>query len=289
MIELDVARPAELDRAAIIIGDAGAFEAAGHVERLREARHRRQEFLAIAGHVRLEHRRKIIDDDRREAGLEMVHARDAGAHPADAEIAAGLEHRGIDLGRLPLRPLQLETDLARHALPQRAQPAAGNLDHLRMHELDVAHVASGRLLDRAESGRAGDLEHEPVVRLGHGIVAAVAQIIVRPEAAAAEEHIFVVREAAQDAFMDDLAILVGVDEVLGLADREVREAVDRNVGQQSRGIGPVETPLRQERPIADIACLLPGHAFVHPVRIFRLAEADIEISFGRTAQFIHVG
>src|SRR5207249_6811728 len=81
-----------------------------------------------------------------------------------------------------------------------------------------------------------------------------------------------------DAFVDHLTVVVAVDDVLGLMDGELREAVDRDVRKELQDIGPFEATLPEERPVADVARLLRGHALVDPVRVLGQAPPNREVA-----------
>ena len=109
----------------------------------------------------------------------------------------------------------------------------------------------------------------------------MAQFVVDPKTAPAEQHEFVFAEPAHDSLVDDLAVGVAMDRVLGLSDREIGKAVDGQVGKQPERVAPTEAPLPQKRPVADVACLLPRHALVDPVSVLGLSPTDGEVAFGR--------
>src|SRR5262249_47287826 len=159
-----------------------------------------------------------IGDDRREARFQMVDENGATTELSDSEVLSSLHDGVIDSLVMRHRALKLETDLARHALPQREHLATRDLDLAGMHELHVAKALSGSLLDDVDCAWAGNLKIEPVVRLRRAIVFAVPQFVVGPEAAPPEQHQFVFGQPAENPLVNDLAVLVAMDDVLGLAD-----------------------------------------------------------------------
>jgi hypothetical protein len=106
----------------------------------------------------------------------------------------------------------------------------------------------------------------------------VTKVVVGPETAAAEEQEFLGIQTAQDAFVNDLAVLVGMDDVHRLTNVEPGETVDGNIGEQLEDIRPSEPAFPQKRPVADVTRLFPRHALIDPVGIFGQAPTHREIS-----------
>src|SRR5262245_58299886 len=101
-----------------------------------------------------------------------------------------------------------------------------------MHELYVAQFLVRCLLDAVDRIRPGHLEIEPVVGARGRAIAAVAQLVIGPEAAAPEQHELLASEPAQNAFVDDLAVTVAMDDVFRLPDVELGKTVDGNIREQ---------------------------------------------------------
>jgi hypothetical protein len=67
----------------------------------------------------------------------------------------------------------------------------------------------------------------------------VTKVVVGPKTAAAEEQEFLGIQTAQDAFVNDLTVLLGMDDVLRLTNVEPGETVDRNMENSLRTSGPL--------------------------------------------------
>src|SRR5713101_10079292 len=107
------------------------------------------------------------------------------------------------------------------------------------------------------------------------------QLVINPEASAAEQHEFVFAEPVEDALMDHLPGVSAVDDMLGLTDVELRKAVDRDVREELQHVRPLEAAFPEEGPVADVARLLPGHTLVHPVRVLGLPPPNRKVPLGR--------
>jgi len=113
------------------------------------------------------------------------------------------------------------------------------------------------------------------------------QLVINPEASAAEQHEFVFAEPVEDALMDHLPGVSAVDDMLGLTDVELRKAVDRDVREELQHVRPLEAAF----PVvgARRAVPLPVVNFHHSGGREQSAAADAtgrhhaEPSGGRTA------
>ena len=83
-----------------------------------------------------------------------------------------------------------------------------------MHESDVANALASRFFDHVDRIRSGHLEIEPIVGFRGGMVVSVSQFVIDPESAATKEHELAFAKAAQDAFVDDLALELGAARIL---------------------------------------------------------------------------
>ncbi|MDT4863731.1 hypothetical protein FQZ97_984500 [compost metagenome] len=155
-----------------------------------------------------------------------------------------------------------------------------------MHELDVVQRNAGELLDQRSGVGASDLEVEPLDHLGCNAVIPLTQVVVDQETTTPKEHVVILAPPAENAFMDNLAVLVAVGHVLGLKDVELGEAIDRRIREQLEHVRPTVTALPQEGPVADIAGVLPGHAFVEPVGVFGQAPAGGEVTLGGLSEIL---
>src|SRR3974390_2821900 len=95
-----------------------------------------------------------------------------------------------------------------------------------MHELHVAEALACSLFDDVDRVWAGDLKVEPIVGPGRRVIVTVTQLVVCPETSSAEQHELLAVEATDDAFVNDLPVLVAMDDMLRLADGEFSEDVD---------------------------------------------------------------
>src|SRR5271166_2221836 len=98
------------------------------------------------------------------AGLERVRRIGAGADRLDAELFAGLHDRIADLEVLLVGTPDLKPGLAGHAMAQRVDATASDVDVVRVEELNVGERAAVQLLDHLLGVRSLDLE--PVLRAG---------------------------------------------------------------------------------------------------------------------------
>src|SRR5918993_4838496 len=84
VIELDVLRPSELDRAAIPGLDVVGLKASGDIECRRECRHGRLELGQVLALALIENGWKIVGHDGRKAGFEVIDEGRASAEPTKA-------------------------------------------------------------------------------------------------------------------------------------------------------------------------------------------------------------
>ncbi|MNP55784.1 hypothetical protein D3C76_1504530 [compost metagenome] len=94
-----------------------------------------------------------------------------------------------------------------------------------------------------------------------------------------EKHVVVCTPTTQYAFVDNLAVLIAVRYMLGLHDVKFGKAINRGIGEQLQDIWPTIASLPKERPIADIAIVLPGHTFIQPVGVLRHTPPRSEVTF----------
>ena len=156
----------------------------------------------------------------------MIDEHCAAPEFADAKFLTGVHDSVSDLLSELDRPLQFKTDLAGHPLPQCQHLDARDLDLPRMHELHVAQAFAGSLFQEVDRIWPGYLKVEQVVGLRSSVVLSVTKVVVRPKTAAAKQQEFLGTRSAQDAFVNDLAGIVGMNDVLRLTDVELGEAVD---------------------------------------------------------------
>ena len=198
-------------------------------------------------------------------------------------VAAVLHQRAEDLLRVLDRAVQFVADLAGHALAQRLEAHAADLRVAEPHEADVAQAFAGRLLHDEQRVRSLHLQDElaraELRRLG--VVAALAELVVGPgDAGPAGEEVLLLGELHQHAFAHDLAGAVAEDDVLGLSDVELGEAVDRDRGEELQRVATFDPHLCERRPVADVERVLPGHALVDPVGVLPRLEARAELRVG---------
>jgi hypothetical protein len=117
VVELDRARPADLDGRAQARPDVRGVDAAGDTDRRVEAA--RRDHRLVAG---IEVGRAVeLPVHLREAALDVVHEVRAPAEALDPEVAPGAEDGVVDPGTVLDRAAQLVGEVARHA-------DAGDLD-----------------------------------------------------------------------------------------------------------------------------------------------------------------
>ena len=147
--------------------------------------------------------------------------------------------RIIDLDRVLDRAMQLVSDLSRHALSQGDKLLVADLCVAETHEADIPQIFAGRFLHHVQGLRPLHLKDElAAADLGDfGVVATFAELIIRPgNARPAGEQIIVVCQPHEYPFAHDLAGCVTKNDVLGLSDVELGEAVDGNRGKKFQRI-----------------------------------------------------
>jgi hypothetical protein len=168
---------------------------------------------------------------------------------------------------------------------QRADLLALDLDGAHVEELEVRHFLAVQLLDDLPGVRALDLEAvgdaldgEPLRVAGRAIVlldrdAVLARLGVELDPArgrrAPDEDEPVRLQVEQDPVADDVAAVARRNELLGAVDREVREAVDREVGQELHRVRTLDVEVDHVvRLIEEHGGLAPRGLLVTPVREF---------------------
>ena len=186
VVELHERPVAEVVRREVVVGDVvgvvAPAERAGALVALRG------QPLAVRLHV-------VAGEDRRQrardpARLERVRRVDARADVDEAELGAGLEDRGLDLGAVVPRAEDLAARDARHAVVQRAHLAAGDRDPVHVEEPDLGQRPAVELLEHLERVRALDLvavdlavvrvDGRALVALAGRVVAAGLAVVLHP-------------------------------------------------------------------------------------------------------------
>jgi hypothetical protein len=249
VVELDERAVAELPRVEVVVLDLVRDEAAGQrVGRLVAVG---REPLAVVAQL-------LGGVDRRQrrrdpAGLEGVGRVGARATRLDPELAAHLEDGVADLLVGLVGAPDLQARGTGHAVTQGADLLAADVHGRHAEELQLLEVAAVQLLDDRPGVGALDLEPPHVARHGlavrpggrAGVVAdldvvALGALELQPvrHRRAADEDVLLLVEVEQDAVADDAALGGDRDELIGYVDREVRHAVDAQVGDQLERVRP---------------------------------------------------
>ena len=185
-----------------------------------------------------------------------------------------------DLVVLPWAP-HLEARLAGHAVAQRADFFACDLQARHVEELELRRRLTCRLANHFHRARALDL-----VAIQDGVALSIERVVVSPDAhvVAARRRVIVepvdgrrntdglvlvVLEVEQDVVADHIAVVVDRHELLRHVDREVRDAIDRELADHLQRVtafdievGHVVRLIEQNRSTS------PGQLLVAPVREF---------------------
>jgi hypothetical protein len=265
VVELHVLAVTDVERGEVVVGDVGRIVAAADRSDLGH----REPFPVLL------HERMVGEQCRHgrghPAGLEIGGRVRLGAHPHEPVLLAhpeqGPEHR---LAVLPGAE-ELEAGLAGHAVPQAAHAAAldGELGHVE--ELDVGQRGAGHLLDQCGGGgalqlvpvelrRTGRPDGGVVVTLGRGVVVAALEVEGDPvdDHRVPDEIEQLLLEVEEDGVADQVAVGVHRDELLRLADAEVRERVHGQVAEQPECVGP------REEEVGHVVRLVEQRTGLHP-------------------------
>src|SRR5215471_18934915 len=141
-------------------------------------------------------------------------------------------------------------------MAQRTHLLLADLDRAHEEELDLGHRAAVELLDDLPRVRALDLKaiRDPVDRLalriaGRAIVLLDLDLVLAGLGVeldpvrgrrTADEHELVLLEVEQDAVADHVAAVATWHELLRAVHREVVEAVDRELREELKRVGPFD-------------------------------------------------
>src|SRR5690606_32773642 len=242
VVELHERAVADLVRSDVVILDVVRYEAPGETARAFVAVGRQPLAIRLQLVARVDGRQRR----RNPARLERVRRVGARADLMEPEVLPGLDDRGADLFALLVRPPDLETGSAGHAVAQRAHRAASDLDRAHMEELDLLDRPAVQLLDHLPRIRALDLvavalannglahgpRRRPVVLLDLDVVTASRRVELDPvrRRRTADVNELVLLEVEEDAVSDHVPIVRDGNVLLGPVDAEIREAVDRRLG-----------------------------------------------------------
>ena len=217
------------------------------------------------------------------ARLQRVGRVGAAADQVQAEFLARLEDRVANQIVLGIRSEQLVPGLASHAVPQGAHSLAGDGDVAHVEELELRRLAADHLLQHLHRVRALKLEairlavervgprRRTLVERDLHVVAAGGRVELDPveHRDAAHEIELVFSEVEQDHVADHVAVVAAGDELLGLVDGEVGEAVDAQPCEQLHGVRSFNSQVGHVvRLVEEHAGLLPRLHLVPPVGVF---------------------
>ena len=205
----------------------------------------------------------------------------AAADLNHAVLLAGLEQRRVDGVVVGPRAPHLQTRLAGHAVAQRADVLACDLEARHVEEAQLRRLLARRLANDVH--RAGTLH---LVAVQNRIALAVERVVVAPDAHVvaarrgvvvqpvdrrrnADGLVFVLLEVEQDVVADDVAVVIDGDELLGHVDRELRDAVDGELADQLERVRPLDVQVGHVvRLVEQHRGPAPGHLLVAPIREF---------------------
>ena len=112
-----------------------------------------------------------------------------------------------------------------------------------------------------------------LVARGFSFVSAGFDVILHPigRGRASHQVEIIFTKVEQDGVADDVAVGSAADELLGLVDFEILEAVDAEVGEDLQSVGAFHVQIRHVvRLIEERAAVAPGLLFISPVGEFML-------------------
>jgi hypothetical protein len=139
---------------------------------------------------------------------------------------------------------------------------------------------SGPSVTASSTGSELDLELEEVETLGLDVEGPTVDVVGRPVARRAVEDERRLGLAPDDPLGGHLPVGVALDDMLALADGEAPEAVHREGLEQVDRVGTGHAEVGDERPVTDVARLLPGELLVHPARELALTPPGVVVAGG---------
>ena len=278
VIEPDDATVVELVRREVVVLDVLRVEAAA--ERRGRLVGALGQPLSIRLHLlaRVDRRQRA----RQPPGFERVRMVGAATDLNHAVLLPGLEQRRMNDVVVGPGPPHLQAGLPGHAVAQRPNLLACNLQARHVEEAQLRRLLARRLADDVHGAGTLDLVavqdrialaiERVVVAPDAHVVAARRRVIVQPvdRRRNADGLVLVLFEVEENVVADDVAVVVDGDELLGHVDGEFRNAVDGELADQLQRIGALDVQVGHVmRLVEQNRGPAPGQLLVAPVRELR--------------------